>query len=100
MLDANIDTLFDIAVADTFVDDDADSGFGDIVDNACFSVVHLVDSSFLHSTIDFEVHNIANPTILLALYSLPDKDPRPYLYTAKYVESLIMPFCLNLRENA
>lgn len=76
MLNANVDALFDVAVADAFVDDDADSGFGDIVDNACFSVVHLVDSSLLHSTIDFKVHNITNPTAVLALYSFRGKDPQ------------------------
>ena len=42
MLDADVDTLFDIAIADALVDDDADGGFSDVVDDAGFAVVDFM----------------------------------------------------------
>ena len=38
----DVDSLLHEAVADPFVEDDADGGFGDVVDDASFAVVNLV----------------------------------------------------------
>ena len=42
MLDPDVDTLFNVAIPDALVDDDADGGFGDVVDDAGFAVVDFV----------------------------------------------------------
>ena len=48
MFDANVDSLFNIPVADTLVDYDAHCGFGDIVDNAGFAVINFVGHAVAH----------------------------------------------------
>ena len=42
MLNADVDTLLDIAVADLPIEDDADGGFGDVVYDASLTVVDFV----------------------------------------------------------
>lgn len=42
MLDANVDALFDVPVSDSLVDDDADGGFGHVVDYPGFAVIDFV----------------------------------------------------------
>lgn len=42
VLDADVDALLHVAVADLSVENDTDSGLGDIVDNAGLAVVDLV----------------------------------------------------------
>lgn len=42
MLDAHINTLFNVAVTNALVNNDADGGFGDVVDYAGFTVVDFV----------------------------------------------------------
>lgn len=42
MLDTDVDSFFDVTVPDALVDDDADGGFGYVVDDACISVVDFV----------------------------------------------------------
>jgi len=42
MLDAHVNALFNVAVANALVDDDADGGFGDVVNYAGFTVVDFV----------------------------------------------------------
>lgn len=61
MLGADVDSFFDVAVANTFVNDDADSGFSDIVDNARLAVIDLAWHSLLYGAVDLDVYNIADP---------------------------------------
>lgn len=42
MLDPNIDSLFDIPVSHTFVDDDSNSGFRYIIDDARLAMVDFM----------------------------------------------------------
>ena len=51
VLDADVDPLFDVAVADSLVDDDADGGFGNVVDNAGFAMVDFVGHAVQRSVL-------------------------------------------------
>jgi hypothetical protein len=42
MLDADVDALFHVAVADLLVEDDTNGGFGYVVDDAGFAVIDFV----------------------------------------------------------
>ena len=42
MLDADVDSLLNVPVANSLVDYDPNCGFGDIVDDAGFAVVNFV----------------------------------------------------------
>ena len=60
MLDADVDPLFEIAVANLLVDDDADGGLGHVVDNARLAVVDFVGHAFLHRAVGFDVDDVAD----------------------------------------
>ena len=120
MLNPHVDTLFDVAVADAFVDDDTDGGFGYVVDNTSFAVVDFVGHAMkmldsgpfgelncwpcgkeMRSTerqgkawIWEKTHPFCTaPFALISTIS-------PTLYCLRYVESLIIPFCLKFLEKA
>ena len=42
MFDADVDSLLDISISDSFINDDADGGFRYIVDNTGFAMVDFV----------------------------------------------------------
>lgn len=42
MLYADVDSLFDVAITDSLVDDHANGGFGYVVDDAGFAMVDFV----------------------------------------------------------
>lgn len=59
VLNADVDLLGDHAGAHTFVDDDADGMFGDIVHPTSLTVVKLEGHTFVESTISLDVDDIA-----------------------------------------
>lgn len=60
MLNAQVDALLEVAVADNLLDNDADSRLGDVVDNAGLSVVELVGHALLDRTVGLDVDNVAD----------------------------------------
>lgn len=42
MLDPDVDSLLDVPIADSFVDDDPDRGLGNVIDDSSFAVVDFV----------------------------------------------------------
>ena len=116
MLDAHVDSLLDVPVADLLVDDDAHGAFADVIDNARLAVVHFVwhaelevrkrpcifvsrtkvcDESIqallplLNSSIGLDVHDVANPVAHENRHSIAT--PAIYLYCRRYVPRGIMP---------
>ena len=60
MLDADIDSLFDVSITDSLVDYDADGGFGYVVDDTGFAMVDFVGHAFLDRSVGFDVDNVSN----------------------------------------
>ena len=60
MLDADVDSLFDVSITDSLVYYDADGGFGDIVDNTGFAMVDFVRHAFLDGSIGFDVDDVSD----------------------------------------
>ena len=60
MLDADIDSLFDVSITDPLVDDDADGRFGNIVNDTSFAMVDFVGHAFLDGSIGFDVDDVSD----------------------------------------
>ena len=60
MLDADIDALFDISVANSFVNYDADSGSGNVVDDPGFAMVDFVGHALLDGSVGFDVDDVSD----------------------------------------
>ena len=60
MLDADIDSFFDVSIADSLVDDDADGGFRDVVNHTGFAMVDFMGHAFLDGSICFDVDDISH----------------------------------------
>lgn len=58
MLDADIDSLLDVPVADSLVDYDTHCGLGDIIDDAGFAVVDFMGHAFLDGSVCFDINNV------------------------------------------
>ena len=52
--------LLHVSVADTLVDDDADGGFGDVVDHPGLAVVDFMRHALLHRAVGFDVYDVAD----------------------------------------
>ena len=63
VLRPHVHPLLHVPVADALVDDDADGGFGDVVDDARLAVVHFVRHAFLHGAVDFDVDYVADSVL-------------------------------------
>lgn len=71
VFDADVNALLHVSVSDLLVEDDADGGFGDVVDNAGLSVVDFVWHTLLDCTVADYVHDIADPGGSLVFIVLP-----------------------------
>ena len=60
MLDADIDALFDISIANSFVYYDADGGFCDVVNHTGFAMIDFVGHAFLDGSVGFNVDDVSD----------------------------------------
>lgn len=81
VFDADVDALLHVSVSDLLVQDDADGGFGDVVDDAGLSVVDLVWHTLLDSSVTDYVHDVADPEACQSFLSFfPSRARNSYLY--------------------
>lgn len=59
----DVNSLFDVAVADNFVDDNTDSTGSNVVDDTGATMVEFVGHALLLSSISFNVNDIANTVV-------------------------------------
>lgn len=60
MLDPNVDTLLDVAVAHFLVDDYTNGGTGDVVNYSGLAMIDFVRHALLDSTVGFDVDDITD----------------------------------------
>jgi len=60
VLDSQVDSLLDVPVLDLLVDDDTDSTFRNVVDDASLSVVNLVWHTLLNSTVRLDINDVSD----------------------------------------
>lgn len=60
VFDPDVNALLDVAIADLLVEDDADSGFSNVVDDSSLAVVDLVRHAFLDGTVCDDINDIAD----------------------------------------
>lgn len=60
MLNAEVDTLLEVSVANDLLDNDTNGGLGNVVDNTGLTVVELVRHTLLDRTVGLDVNDITN----------------------------------------
>jgi len=64
VLNANVDTLLKISVADRLVENNANGGLCNVVDDAGLSVVELVRHTLLDCTVTNNIDNVTDTVLL------------------------------------
>jgi hypothetical protein len=60
VFDADVDALFNVAIANFLVDYDAHGGAGHVVDDASLAVIDLVGHAFLYGAVGLNIDNITD----------------------------------------
>lgn len=114
VFNADVDALLDVSVANLLVEDDANCALGDVVDDASLAVVDFVRLEWCQSRPRMRSMLAGQPAVVSTgnsqLWSLTmpfwtapfatTSTTSPTLYCLRYVDSGIIPRCLNLREKA